>query len=212
MRPRTATIAALAAAVVAIALALIFGEGESKQAQAKTEAAPGTPSVEIISPRNGARQSSHAVVVKVDIENFTLAPLQFGNEPQLGQGHVRYSLNRVPDCVEREKLLRAVHSPVGSGRLIGASMDYPEFSGPNGVLAEELGTAGSYSPGTRPEIYYHNLNPGFYRLVVTLAQNSGAPTAHHAVTNFQVLPKPGHGPKPCPKGKIPSAKAAAQLR
>ncbi|HZO06686.1 MAG TPA: hypothetical protein VFB52_09875 [Solirubrobacterales bacterium] len=212
MRLRTATIAALAAAVVAIALALIFGEGESKQAQAKTEAAPGTPSIEIISPRNGARQSSHAVVVKVDIENFTLAPLQFGNEPQLGQGHVRYSLNRVPDCVEREKLLRAVHSPVGSGRLIGASMDYPEFSGPNGVLAEELGTASSYSPGTRPEIYYHNLNPGFYRLVVTLAQNSGAPTAHHAVTNFQVLPKPGHGPKPCPKGKIPSAKAAAQLR
>ncbi len=80
------------------------------------------------------------------------------------------------------------------------------------MLAEKLGTAGKYSPGTRPEIYYENLNPGFYRLIVTLAENSGAPTAHHAVTNFQILPKPGHGPKPCEDGKVPSAKAAARLR
>ena len=212
MRLRTATIAALAATVVAVALALIFGGGDSDSAEAQAEAPPGTPSVEIVSPRNGARQSSHAVVVKLGIENFTLAPLQFGKEPQLGQGHVRYSLNRVPDCVDPKKLLDAENSPIGSGRLIGASLDYPEFSGPNGVLAEELGTAGSYSPGTRPEIYYHDLNPGFYRLIVTLAHNSGTPTDYHAVTNFQVLPKPGHGPKPCPEGKVPSAKAAARLR
>ncbi len=212
MRLRTATIAALAATAVAVALALIFGAEGSNQAKAKSEAAPGTPSVEIVSPRNGARQSSHAVVVKVRVENFALAPLQFGKEPQLGQGHIRYSLNRVPDCVDPKKLLDAENSPLGTGRLVGASLDYPEFSGPNGVLAEELGTAGSYSPGTRPEIYYENLNPGFYRLIVTLAENNGAPTAHHAVTNFQILPKPGHGPKPCEEGKVPSAKAAARLR
>lgn len=212
MRPRTATIAALAATAVAVALALVFGAGESKQAEAKAEEVPGTPSVEIVSPRNGARQSSHAVVVKLDVENFRLAPLQFGREPQLGQGHIRYSLNRVPDCVDPKKLMDAENSPIGSGRLVGASLDFPEFSGPNGVLAEQIGTAGSYSPGTRPEIYYENLNPGLYRLVVTLAENSGAPTAHHAVTNFQILPKPGHGPKPCPSGKVPSAKAAGALR
>jgi hypothetical protein len=212
MRLRTATIAALAATALALALALIFGADDSEQAKAKAEAAPGLPSVEIVSPRNGARQSSHAVVVKVDVENFRLAPLQFGKEPQLGQGHIRYSLNRVPDCVDPKKLLDAENSPIGTGRLVGASLDYPEFSGPNGVLAEELGTAGSYSPGTRPEIYYRNLNPGFYRLIVTLAHNSGAPTDFHAVTNFQVLPKPGHGPKPCEEGKVPSAKAAAALR
>jgi hypothetical protein len=212
MRLRTATILALAATAAAIVLALVFGGGDSKQSEAKAEGVPGTPSVEIVSPRNGARQSSHAVVVKVDIENFTLAPLQFGQEPQLGQGHVRYSLNRVPDCVDPKKLEDAENSPIGTGRLIGASMDYPEFSGPNGVVAEQIGSAGSYSPGTRPEIYYHDLDPGFYRLIVTLAQNSGAPTAHHAVTNFQVLSKPGHGPKPCPEGKVPSAKAAARLR
>lgn len=212
MRLRTATIAALAATVVAVALALIFGAEGSDQAAAKAESRPGAPSVEIVSPRNGARQSSHAVVVKVGVENFRLAPLQFGKEPQLGQGHLRYSLNRVPDCVDPKKLLDAENSPIGTGRLVGASLDYAEFSGPNGVLAEEIGTAGSYSPGTRPEIYYENLNPGFYRLIVTLAHNNGAPAEAHAVTNFQILPKPGHGPKPCPEGKVPSAKAAAAQR
>jgi hypothetical protein len=49
-------------------------------------------------------------------------------------------------------------------------------------------------------------------MVVSLAQNNGAPTEFHAVTNFQILPKPGHGPKPCAGGKVPSAKAAARLR
>lgn len=212
MRLRTATIATLVATAVAVALALVFGAGESKQAEAKAEATPGTPSVDIVSPRNGARQTSHAAVVKIAIENFSLAPRQFGKEPQLGQGHVRYSLNRVPDCVDPVKLQRAIDSPIGNGRLVGASFDYPEHSGPNGVVAERIGSAGSYSPGTRAEIYYHDLRPGFYRMVVSLAQNNGTPTPFHAVTNFQILARPGHGPKPCGGDKVPSAKAAARLR
>ena len=212
MRLRTATIVALVLTAAAVALALVFGAEGSNTARADAEASPGTPSVRIVSPRNGARQSSHAVVVKIAIENFRLAPLQFGGEPQLGQGHIRYSLNRVPDCVDPKKLKDAENSPLGSGRLVGASQDFPEHSGPNGILAERIGTAGSYSPGTRTTIFYNNLNPGFYRLVVTLAHNNGAPTGAHAVTNFQVLPKPGHGPKPCEKGKVPSAKAAGALR
>jgi hypothetical protein len=195
MKLRTATIAALVTTAVAVALALVFGAGESKQAQAKAEAVPGTPTIEIISPRNGARQTSHAAVVKIAIENFRLAPRQFGKEPQLGQGHVRYSLNRVPDCVDPVKLQRAIDSPKA-----------------NGVVAEQIGTAGRYSPGTRAEIYYHDLKPGFYRMVVSLAQNNGVPTQFHAVTNFQILARPGHGPKPCADGKVPSAKAAARLR
>ncbi|MET0558508.1 MAG: hypothetical protein ABW065_07535 [Solirubrobacterales bacterium] len=172
---------------------------------------PGQPSVDIISPRNGARQQSRAVVVKVDIQNFRLAPAQFGREPQLGEGNIRFSLKRVPDCVDPVKLEHAINSPIGNGRLVGASFDFPRYSGPNGVLAEQIGTTGSYSPATRPEIFYHGLKPGFYRLVVNLAQNNGAPTQFHGVTNFQVLPPPGHGPKPCEKGKVPSAKAAARL-
>jgi hypothetical protein len=205
-------VASVSLAAVALAPALVFGGSEgSDAAKAGSEAAPGAPAVEIISPRNGARQVSHAAVVKVAVDNFQLAPRRFGGEPQLGEGHLRFSLKRVPDCVEPKKLADAIKSPVGKGRLVGRSFDYARYAGPNGVLAEQIGSAGGYSPATRPEIYYHGLVPGFYRLVVNLAQNSGMTTQFHDVTNFQILPRPGHGPKPCSAGKVPSAKAAARL-
>jgi hypothetical protein len=209
MRARTAIliVGVAAAAALAVVLALEGGRGSSRAAAATT-AVPGEPSVEVISPRNGARQTSRAVVVKVRVSGFQLAPRQFGGEPQLREGHIRFGLNRVPDCVDPVKLQRAIDSPFGNGRLVGASFDFAKYSGPNGVLAEEIGSAGSYSPATRPEIYYHDLKPGFYRLVVTLAQNNGSTTPFHAVTNFQILPRPGHGPK-CTGGKVPSVKAAA---
>lgn len=198
--------AVLAATVLVAILAIsLASDGTSDSGRS---ALPGEPSVEIVSPRNGARQTNRAVVVKSKIVNFKLAPRHFGGEPQLGEGSIRFALNRVPDCVEPAKLKRAEESPLGRGRLVGASLDFPRFSGPNGVLAERIGASGSYSPATRPEIYYHDLPAGFYRLVVTLAQNNGATTPYHAVTNFQILPRPGHGPK-CSGGKVSSAKAAA---
>lgn len=212
MQRRNATLAVIVAlAFVAVTAVLFLLDDGSDGSKAKAEATPGQPSVEIVSPRNGARQTSHAVVVKAIVHNFQLAPRQFGRDPQLGEGHLRFSLNRVPDCVDPKKLLDAINSPIGNGRLVGASFDYPRYSGPNGALAEQIGSVGSYSPGTRPEIYYRGLPPGFYRLIVNLAQNSGATTPYHAVTNFQILPRPGHGPKPCEDGKVPSAKAAARL-
>lgn len=212
MRTRTATLAAVALAAAAVALALIFGGKQSPDPAKAEEKTPGEPTVEIISPRNGARQTSHAVVVKVAVENFQLAPRRLGGEPQLGEGHLRFSLKRVPDCVDPKKLLDAINSPVGKGRLAGSSFDYAKYAGPNGVLAEQIGSAGSYSPATRPEIYYHGLPPGFYRLIVNLAQNSGITTQFHDVTNFQILQKPGHHAKKCEDGKVPSAKAAARLQ
>ncbi len=209
MRGRTSILlAAGSAAAVALVVLLLGGGRDATAAQADSDTDTGRPNVEVISPRNGARQSSHAVVVKVALYNFQLAPLHFGGEPQLGEGHIRFGLNRVPDCVDPVKLQRAIDSPFGKGRLVGASFDFPEYAGPNGVLAERIGSAGSYSPATRPEIYYHDLRSGFYRLVITLAQNDGSPTPVHAVTNFQILPRSGHGPK-CSDGKVPSAKAAA---
>ncbi len=33
-------------------------------------------------------------------------------------------------------------------------------------------------------------------------------TQFHDVTNFQILPRHNKGPKPCPPGKVSSAKAA----
>lgn len=202
---------AVALAAVAVALAIVFGGSESSEPAEAESRVPGEPAVEIISPRNGARQTARAVVVKAKVENFQLAPRQFGGEPQLGEGHLRFSLNRVPDCVDPKKLLDAINSPIGKGRLVGKSFDYAKYAGPNGALAERIGTAGSYSPATRPEIYYHGLPPGFYRLIVNLAQNSGATTPVHDVTNFQILQPPGHHAKKCEEGKVPSAKAAARL-
>jgi len=209
MKTKTAILVVGAAAAATLAVVLALGGGkDSSRAKAAASAVPGEPSVEVISPRSGARQTSHAVVVKVKIRNFQLAPHHFGGEPQLGEGHIRFGLNRVPDCVDPVKLQRAIDSPFGSGRLVGRSFDFPAYAGPNGVLAERIRSQGSYSPATRPEIYYHSLPPGFYRLVITLAQNDGSTTPFHGVTNFQILPRPGHGPK-CTGGKVPSAKAAA---
>lgn len=207
MRRGIGIFAALAAVAIAAVVAVSLSEeGEEKQAEAAVN--PGEPSVAIVSPRNGARQTDHAVVVKVRVHDFTLAPRHFGGEPQLGEGHIRFGLNRVPDCVDPVKLERAESSPVGRGRLVGRSFDFARFAGPNGVLAERIGSTGSYSPATRPEIFYHDLPAGFYRLVVTLARNNGATTPYHAVTNFQILSASGQGPN-CTGGKVSSAKAAA---
>jgi hypothetical protein len=211
MRLRKATLAALALTGAAVALAIVFGGGEDTSGAKAAEAAPGVPTVSIVSPRNGEVQAAHAVVVKVDLENFELAPRNFGKEPQLGEGAIRFGLNRVPNCVDPVKLKRALDNPLGNERLKGASMDFPRYAGPNGILAEEMGTAGSFSPATRPEIFYHELPPGFYRLTVTLAQNNLATTPYHAVTNFQILQKPGHHQKKCPAGYVSSAKAAEKL-
>jgi hypothetical protein len=211
MRLRKATLAALVLTGAAVALAIVFGGGEDTGNAKAAEAAPGEPVVSIVSPRNGEVQANHAVVVKVDLENFELAPQNFDTEPQLGQGTIRFSLNRVPNCVDPEKLQKAITSPLGNERLKGASMDFPRYAGPNGILAERMGTEGSFSPATRPEIFYHELPPGFYRLTVTLAQNNLAVTPYHDVTNFQILQKPGHHQKKCPAGYVSSAKAAEKL-
>ena len=142
------------------------------------------------------------MVVKVDLENFQLAPRHFGQEPELGEGNIRFSLNRVPNCVDPEKLQKALEQPARQrppeGRLDGLPASTP---GRTAILAERIGTAGSYSPATRPEIFYHGLPPGFYRLIVTLAQNNGATTPYHAVTNFQILQKPGHHHETVPAGQ-----------
>jgi hypothetical protein len=214
MRPRIVIPALLAIAAAAAVVALLSADDGQEVAQAS--AVPGQPVVEVISPRNGSRQVNRAVVVKVDVRNFRMAPRHFGRAPQLGEGHIRFSLNRVPNCVAPEKLERAINSPLGSGRLIGRSFDYPSYSGPNGVLAEQIGSAGLYSPSTRPEIFYHHLPPGFYRLVITLAQNNGASTPFHAVTNFEILEDPNnpgtpHTAEEC-EGKVSSAEAAKAIR
>jgi hypothetical protein len=219
MSVRTAIAVLIALAAVAAGAFLIAGGDDGDKASASAGPIPGLPAVEVVSPRNGSRHENRSVVVKLKIENFKLAPLHFGHAPELGEGHIKFSLNRVPDCVDPEKLERAINSPFGSGRLIGRSFDLPKHSGPNGVLAERIGTAGLYSPATLPEIYYERLPPGFYRLIITLARNDGTSTPFHAVTNFEILPDPrrlesGDPPPPPPDcaGKVSSAEAARRIR
>ena len=210
MRLRNAILTVLGVAAAVVALILGFGAlDEDKPAQAAETETDGRPTVEIISPRNGAVQRGLAVVVKAKVTNFELAPAHFGGEPLLGEGSIRFSLNRVPDCVDPVKLQRAIDSPFGKGRLLGASFDFPKWAGPNGILGERIGSSGSYSPATRPEIFYNRLRPGFYRLVVTLAGNDGSTTPHHDVTSFRILEKPNQEIAACTGGKVTSAEAAA---
>ena len=146
---------------------------------------PGTPYIDVLSPRDGEKPHSNAVVVKVKVHNFTLAPAQFGKTPQLGEGILRFSLNKVPDSADQSQLERA-NSPLGSGRVIGRSFDFPKFAGPNGILGAQLHADGQYSPATLPQMYYHDLPTGLFRLIITLGQNDGTPTPYHTVTHFRI--------------------------
>jgi len=207
--PLTLTLLALAGGA-----AVVLATGEDSSADTDSHAMPGQPQVEVLTPRNGSRHQNNSAIVRVDVENFRLAPEHFGGQPRLGEGHIKFSLNRVPDCVDPEKLAEAEASPRGSGRLTGPSFDYPEYSGANGILAEQVGGAGSYSPATEPNILYANLHRGFYRLVVTLARNNGINTPAHNVTTFEILPSGDKGPEepPCEPGQVAAADAAAHIR
>ena len=220
MRGRIAILAAALVAAVVLVVVLTSGGGGNnalKELQAKHPVhklppVPGAPSVDVVAPRNGSRQTSGAVVVHVVVHNFRLSPGQFGREPELDEGHIRYQLHRVPNCISVKRLHQALKNPFGSGRLLGLSFDYPRYSGPNGVLAERLGVAGSYSPGTRPVIYYHHLPAGFYHIVINLANNNGTMTAFHGVTNFEILPPPGQSATvQCKPGTVPSSRASKAL-
>lgn len=210
MSPRT-----LFALVALIALA-----GAAATALSRTDAAeeepsfslPGQPNIELLTPRNGSRHHNRSVVVRVKVDNFTLAPDRIGSQPRLGEGYIKFSLNRIPDCVEPEKLREAEQDPRGPGRLVGRSFDFPEYSGINGLLAEKIGSVGSYSPATEPHILYAGLPPGFYRLVVTLARNDGTSTPAHDVTIFQILTDSGREHEVRCKGrKVPTREAATRL-
>lgn len=198
-------------AVAAVAATVITGKDDAA-AEPPTHFLPGQPKVEVLTPRNGSRHVNHSVVVRVNVENFTLAPDRIGTQPRLGEGYLKFSLNRVPNCVDPEKLRQAQLDPRGSGRLTGRSFDYPEYSGANGLLARKIGSEGAYSPATEPHILYAGLPRGFYRLVITLARNDGTSTPAHTVTTFEILPDSGKDkPVRCKPGQVAAADAAARL-
>jgi hypothetical protein len=176
-------IVVLAVAGMAAAVVLLVSGGSEAHGQPPF---PGEPEISVISPRDGSKHTTRAVVVKASVSKFQLSPQHFQGQPELRQGYLRFSLNKVPEDVSESDIEAAQSNPLGNGRVIGRSFDFPRYSGPNGVLAERIGSAGSYSPATQPQIYYHNLPYGFYRLVITLGQNDGTTTPFHTVTHFRI--------------------------
>ena len=211
MRPRI-LIPLLSLLGIAAVTATVLATGGSAEESAPSYRLPGQPSVEVLTPRNGSRHQNRSVVVRVAIENFKLAPGRIGQQPRLGEGHLKFSLNRVPDCVDPAEVRKAELDPRGSGRLTGRSFDFPEFSGVNGILAEHIGSVGSYSPATEPQILYSDLPRGFYRLVITLARNDGTSTPAHTVTTFEILPESKKGKQArCEPGQVAAQEAASRL-
>ena len=212
MRGRTATLAAVALAAVAVALALIFGgTRRSETGSRPKKRCPAQPTVEIISPRNGARQASHAVVVKVEVENFQLAPrplrrrtatrpgphpLQPQPGPRLRRPGETAARDRQParQRAPRRRLLRlprATRAPTGPRRADRHRRQ---------LLPRH--PAGDLLPRPHARLLPPDRQPG-------PEQRHDEP--FHDVTNFQILPRHNNGPKPCPPGKVPSAKAAQRL-
>src|SRR3954452_20644837 len=177
-------IGVLAVAGVATGVVLLLNAGGSEAHGLPPF--PGEPEISVISPRDGSKHTTRAVVVKASVSKFELAPAHFQGQPELRQGYLRFSLNKVPEDVSESDIQAAAENPLGSGRVIGRSFDFPRYSGPNGVLAERIGSGGAYSPGNQPQIYYHNLPVGFYRLVITLGLNDGTTTPFHTVTHFRI--------------------------
>ena len=154
MRLRKATLAALVLTGAAVALAIVFGGGkDTERAKAATGAETGEPTVSIVSPRNGEVQPSHSVVVKVDLENFQLAPENFGGEPELGEGNLRFAPQPRPQLRRPEKTGESDQQPARqrtpAGRLDGLPRTRRAERDPRRTGRHR----GQLLPATRPEIY-----------------------------------------------------------
>jgi hypothetical protein len=97
----------------------------------------------------------------VTLSNFELDPKDVGKKPQLGKGHLHFSLD-------------------------GGKFDFPKYSGPNGKLAKQLGVTGKYSPSVEPQITYKGIPKGKHTIKVDLANNDHSPAGASASASFTV--------------------------
>ena len=141
----------------------------------------------------------------------SLAPRHFGGEPQLGEGNIRFSLNRVPDCVDPEKLQHAIKARSATAACIGRLVRLPAVrrartaSSPSGSAPP---AATRPRPGRRSTTT--TCRPASTAWSSTSPRTTARRPPFHDVTNFQILQQArAPRPKPCPKGKVSSAKAAA---
>jgi hypothetical protein len=155
--------AALLCATAALGLAAC-GDDEDTSTTASSDTgstvAAEDASVTFVTPEDGSTQSD-PVTAEVKLENFEIAADQVGKTASPGQGHLHFSMDE-------------------------GKYDYPEYSGANGKLAEQLGVEGKYSPSTEPTITYKDLPAGEHTLEVYLANNDHTDTGVEASTTFTV--------------------------
>lgn len=152
----------LIAAVLAAGLLTAAGCGGSETSTEADESASSAPdaSVSFVEPTDGSTQKDE-FTAEVALENFELVPDAVGEAASVGEGHLHFSLDE-------------------------GKYDHPEYSGPNGELAEELGVDGQYSPSTEPTITYAGIPKGEHTLEVYLANNDHSDTGVEASTTFEV--------------------------
>jgi hypothetical protein len=102
-----------------------------------------------------------AFTAKAAVRGFVLDPEAVGMAPTTGRGHLHFSLDN-------------------------GKFDRAKYSGPNGKLAEQLGTDGKYSPAVAPQISYHDIPAGKHTLSVRLANNDHSDEGAQAKVTFTV--------------------------
>jgi hypothetical protein len=114
-------------------------------ALAATAAAAGSPTITSLT----AKQSGNTVTVAVKTSNFKIDAKDVGKSPKAGAGHEHFAMD-------------------------GGKYDFPKFSGPNGKLAQQLGTQGKYSPSVNNKVTYTGLPKGKHTATVFLVRNNHA--------------------------------------
>jgi hypothetical protein len=157
----------VALAVLAIAVA---GCGSSdKKSSTGAQQSGGTPtapattpnsSVKFTSPNDGAPVGS-TVKATVALKHFVIDPRAVGKAPRPGRGHLHFVMDE--------------------GKL-----DFPKYSGANGLLGKKLGVNGHYSPALAPTITYQHVPPGKHTLEVYLANNNHTNVGVEAEVKFTV--------------------------
>lgn len=153
--------------VTAAALPLAACGSSKKSSSASTTPTPTTQQVQgpkigvaFKKPKPNASVGSK-FTAEVTLSNFKLDPKDVGQKPQLGKGHLHFSLD-------------------------GGKFDFPKYSGANGKLAAKLGVTGKYSPSVTPQITYQGIPKGKHTLKVELANNDHSPAGASATDTFTV--------------------------
>ena len=122
------------------------------------------PTIATAAPKAGflaVKQVGNAVTFKLKIRGFRPDGASVGKANRAGVGHIHFQMD-------------------------SGAYDYPQYSGPNGVLAAKLGIAGKYSPSATPTITYTNLAKGPHRLVAYLVNNDHSQNGGFALIKFTV--------------------------